>query len=267
MKGIYISFFLAITLISCSKYGNGEYREYYENGNIKALYYLKDSLQHGKRIEYYENGVISSIATWENGKQTGQTIYFFPSGNISNIEKLENGISAGTSVSFYENGDLSVASQKFDTINVSLSNYCDNLNSRIWLSFYNIHDLNLLEPFFSFDRNFNLLKLGSSFYSVDCKYDTISVNKKAFFDIYFDGMRLPEDRFYAVFGNYDKYHNLLDSLNLDTVYETNNKIRYYFSAKDTGKIVVRGLIYCDFKIKEKAFTRKYNFTKEFEVVE
>jgi antitoxin component YwqK of YwqJK toxin-antitoxin module len=47
---------------------NGEYIEYYENGQVHSICSYIDNQKHGKYEQYYENGNPWKICYYKNGK-------------------------------------------------------------------------------------------------------------------------------------------------------------------------------------------------------
>lgn len=60
----------------------GEYQEFYENGQCRLkCYFLKNKFD-GLYEEFYQNGVIKIRITYKNGKKIGLTQLFYESGNV-----------------------------------------------------------------------------------------------------------------------------------------------------------------------------------------
>lgn len=98
--------------------------EYYENGNIKDLFYF--DMQHNNRkvVSYYNTGELKSILNRnENEKLDGLIIGFFKSSKLESYSFFVNGI--GITFDFYEDGRLKQQYQS-DTIGFMgyYSSYC-----------------------------------------------------------------------------------------------------------------------------------------------
>ena len=68
-KKICIYFSILIIFIACEP--DGEYKDYYKEGNVKLIKNFLDGKLHGKVIRYYENGNVKSIRKYRNGQLEG----------------------------------------------------------------------------------------------------------------------------------------------------------------------------------------------------
>ena len=60
---------------------HGDWIEYYENGQKKAISRYKNGLQHGKWEQYYENGRRRSVKEWKNGQKHGTWFWYKSNGS------------------------------------------------------------------------------------------------------------------------------------------------------------------------------------------
>ncbi len=82
LKKIKRYLFFSLLFISCKN----ESIEYYENGNIKRIYFRENNILQGKMEEFYEDGKnLKAIKYYKNGKLVDSTIYFDEQGKINKI--------------------------------------------------------------------------------------------------------------------------------------------------------------------------------------
>ena len=93
---------------------NGEKREYYEEGEIKAITPFKNSLAEGTYISYYQNGNIKVKNTYKNGNEEGEGIFYYENGKTKTLFQFN--ISSSTLYGWIklkkETGDLSSRTRK-----------------------------------------------------------------------------------------------------------------------------------------------------------
>ena len=68
------------------------YKEYFENGNLKTEFHYKNGERHGKNNEYYEDGSKNIISNYNEGELHGLREQYYPSGNIETKTTYNNGI-------------------------------------------------------------------------------------------------------------------------------------------------------------------------------
>lgn len=85
---------------------NGPVSEYYENGNIKMKSYAINGLKDGPETTYYQNGNIESSYVMKNGKMNGPICYYYENGNIYKKCSIKNDNLDGPFVMYYENGNI-----------------------------------------------------------------------------------------------------------------------------------------------------------------
>lgn len=113
--------FVLLFLLSC----DNEIVEYYENGNIKRIYYKQNNLLHGKVLEYYEErNKMKSIKYFNHGKLIDSAIYFNRVGKIEQIDFYKKA-SDTIYVKYFENGILN-----------SEGNFHNNKKINIWKHYH-----------------------------------------------------------------------------------------------------------------------------------
>lgn len=80
--------------------GNYYKISFYENGNKKQLFQIKNDQFHGKAIDWFENGNEEWIREYANGNQIGNNVTFQENG----FKKQEYNTENNTDLYFFENG-------------------------------------------------------------------------------------------------------------------------------------------------------------------
>jgi antitoxin component YwqK of YwqJK toxin-antitoxin module len=93
-KIIFVMVFLSF---SCSN----RIREYYESGNLRYEYAVKDRLKHGIALKYYETGELMQKSHWINGEKSGESTVYYKNGKIKLKANFINGKQEGWSY-FYD---------------------------------------------------------------------------------------------------------------------------------------------------------------------
>jgi antitoxin component YwqK of YwqJK toxin-antitoxin module len=70
----------------------GNWTEYYINGNIKEQIQFKNEVFDGERKEYYENGILKTYQNWGEGQKNGYCYYYNEKGKVICEEQYRNGI-------------------------------------------------------------------------------------------------------------------------------------------------------------------------------
>ena len=87
---------------------NGEKREYYEEGEIKAIIPFKNSLAEGTYISYYPNGNMEEKYTYVNGQENGEGFSYYENGKLEEKYFMKNGKLDGEAFAYYPSGKLEV---------------------------------------------------------------------------------------------------------------------------------------------------------------
>jgi len=95
---------------------NGNKIIYYENGNIKAEYYLLNGELNGQTKAYNENGILERTGNFINGIENGKFIEYDEEGNKTSDYQMVNGKVKGIKT-VYENGLKKIEAMKRDNIN------------------------------------------------------------------------------------------------------------------------------------------------------
>ena len=82
----------------------GEWKLYYENGNIKSIGVYENSKKEGVWRYFYEDGTYKAMATFKNDE--GEYKEYYPSGNLKSEGRILNGQSNGLWKYYYEEGQL-----------------------------------------------------------------------------------------------------------------------------------------------------------------
>ena len=85
---------------------NGEKREYYEEGEIKAITPFKNSLAEGTYISYYPNGNMEEKYTYVNGEENGEGFSYYENGKLEEKYFMKNGKLDGEVIEYYESGTI-----------------------------------------------------------------------------------------------------------------------------------------------------------------
>lgn len=101
-----ILLFIGIVLFISNSYAQ-EYKEYYNNGNLKVSGTKINGLDTGEWKYYFENGKISKVGTYENGKLNGEWKYYYENGVLRIIGKYQKGKDIGVWKYYHDNGSLS----------------------------------------------------------------------------------------------------------------------------------------------------------------
>ena len=85
---------------------NGEKREYYEEGEIKAITPFKNSLAEGTYISYYQNGNIKVKNTYKNGNEEGEGLFYYENAKLEEKYFMKNGKLDGEAIAYFEDGKI-----------------------------------------------------------------------------------------------------------------------------------------------------------------
>ena len=105
---------------------NGEKREYYEEGEIKAITPFKNSLAEGTYISYYQNGNIKVKNTYKNGNEEGEGLFYYENGQLEEKYFMKNGKLDGEAINYFEDGKIRNKSIFKDGVLLEEEVYQDN---------------------------------------------------------------------------------------------------------------------------------------------
>ena len=105
---------------------NGEKREYYEEGEIKAITPFKNSLAEGTYISYYPNGNMEEKYTYVNGEENGEGFSYYENGKLEEKYFMKNGKLDGEAINYCEDGKIRNKSIFKDGVLLEEEIYKDN---------------------------------------------------------------------------------------------------------------------------------------------
>ena len=105
---------------------NGEKREYYEEGEIKAITPFKNSLAEGTYISYYPNGNMEEKYTYVNGEENGEGFSYYENGKLEEKYFMKNGKLDGEAINYFEDGKIRNKSIFKDGVLLEEEIYKDN---------------------------------------------------------------------------------------------------------------------------------------------
>lgn len=86
---------------------DGEWKDFYDNGNLRAEGIYKDGLKVGVWKYYYDNGKLEQTGKYDtSGKLVGKWVWYYSSGNILREENYINGLSDGLMTEYDEEGGI-----------------------------------------------------------------------------------------------------------------------------------------------------------------
>jgi antitoxin component YwqK of YwqJK toxin-antitoxin module len=85
---------------------NGEWIQYFENGQIMTKVNFVNGLVNGESIEYFENGLIKTKGNYINGKMNEEWSYYNEKGQIVSKKNWVDDRINGEQVEYYENGQM-----------------------------------------------------------------------------------------------------------------------------------------------------------------
>ena len=85
---------------------DGESREYYEEGDIKAVSPFKNNIPDGVFILYYQNGNIQEKHTYKNGNEEGEGLFYYENGQLEEKYFMKNGKLDGEAINYFEDGKI-----------------------------------------------------------------------------------------------------------------------------------------------------------------
>jgi len=99
-------FFLAL-ISGCESNHSKVINEYYESGKLKEQYaVISDTLKNGEYRSFFENGNVRYQANYTLGKQNGLVRLWYEQGNLSDSFYVKDDRMDGSFVAYYETGEL-----------------------------------------------------------------------------------------------------------------------------------------------------------------
>ena len=109
----------------------GEWKEYWDSGEIKAAGKYSNGLKIGEWKFYYKNGKIEEVGTYlKNEKPNGEWKWYHENGNVLREEIYANGIENGTMTEYSDSGTV-----------ISKGEYVDGLEEGPWV--YQLGDIKM----------------------------------------------------------------------------------------------------------------------------
>ncbi|MCH8318374.1 MAG: hypothetical protein IIA88_07730 [Bacteroidetes bacterium] len=175
--------FLIFIICKCNFSPLKEHIEYYENGNIKSVFYKRKGKKVGVETQYFKNGNIDVIYGWYDGLQNGKVIDFDTNGNILLEGHFLLGMQHGL-YKIYENSTLKML-QEYEN---------DTLTKQI-----------------TYDSAGNMLS-SNCIIEVIPEKDTIDYGQLYKFQIKFQNHFF--DYMSVIFGQLDEENNLIDTIDI-----------------------------------------------------
>ena len=85
---------------------DGESREYYEEGDIKAVSPFKNNVADGLFISYYQNGNIKDKQNYKNGNEEGEGLFYYENGQLEEKYFMKNGKLDGEAINYFNDGKI-----------------------------------------------------------------------------------------------------------------------------------------------------------------
>lgn len=92
----------------------GDWKDYYRNGMIKAQGKFRNNLRDGKWSFYYESGNLEQEGNYDLGKENGAWRWYYPDGQILIEENYYNGRLEGLYTEYDELGNILTEGEYFD---------------------------------------------------------------------------------------------------------------------------------------------------------
>ena len=84
----------------------GEWLEYYKNGEVKEKSNFKDGKAEGESLRYYKSGELKNKNNWKDGKLEGERLYYYKNGQLWRKNNYKDGKLKGEEFWYYESGEL-----------------------------------------------------------------------------------------------------------------------------------------------------------------
>ncbi|MGQ9847718.1 MAG: toxin-antitoxin system YwqK family antitoxin [Bacteroidales bacterium] len=125
----------------------GDWKMFYETGNIKAKGKYINDIQTGTWIYYYPDGKIEQIGNYKKGKIDGKWIWYYPNQQILREEYYDLGKEEGAFVEYNDTGKVILKGQYSDGERTGLwiyqvgditeiGKYTEGVKDSIWKSIY-----------------------------------------------------------------------------------------------------------------------------------
>lgn len=82
-------------------------RNYYVDGSLKSIHYLKGGKINGTAVQFYENGIPKDSSFYSDGTLDGEVKTYYPDGSLKTVFDFIDGKLHGEAFVFSQNGELS----------------------------------------------------------------------------------------------------------------------------------------------------------------
>lgn len=222
---------------------------YYPNGKIKEEFQVKnDSIKNGNYKDYFENGELKTSARYRDNKLTDSVFIYYPNGKLKNFARFSDGVQNGETLSFYQNGRI----EYFDVLNGGNIRSSINYSEKGRLIYYKLYDhLNNLGLLLKYENN--------SKYNLTGKIIT-SVFSSSDYDSLVSGNRLDLNIIIARIPNSINLIRLFDGFKNKTIFYNEKDINLFSELKysTVPKEIGSNLIIIDLEIKDTIQDRIFN---------
>ncbi|UZR98168.1 toxin-antitoxin system YwqK family antitoxin [Chondrinema litorale] len=131
---------------------NGEQKQFYDDGTLKALLNYDKGFLNGKCLFYYDNGKLKQSGSFENNEPYGLFKYYDSLGNFKREINWISGKKEGQSFDYYPNENIVMYNYYNNDTLVYSRYYQENGESRSRLGY----------PFTTYDLQNNILSVGDT---------------------------------------------------------------------------------------------------------
>lgn len=78
--------------------------QYYGTGEVSRRFFEVNGKKEGEMKDFYPNGSLKAIRLFENDIQIGRTVIYYPGGQIKETQYYADGMKEGSDTVFYESG-------------------------------------------------------------------------------------------------------------------------------------------------------------------
>lgn len=236
---IRITVIIFLSLLGCSN----KKTEYFSNGNIQKEYYLKNGILNGEYLTYFNNGNIKSIDLYANGKRIDSTIvYDSLNTQIYEIKYWSPEYNNGYYIKQFIKNQLSSEGLIIDSIKSGDWKYYKNGKLDQIFEYTKIKGKQYSNQGWVFGNNGKIIKNKGNYYNFKIEGKLVKDKKSKIVIDYKPLISLNSSLIFLLGKNINSDFSNINSVKLDTVYGSNNRIEFNFTSEDTGKINFRGII-------------------------
>ena len=239
MREIFYLTMMLFFLVSC----NGEKKnEYYEDGSLKNEYYVNSKgKKDGEYKSFFPNGRLAFIQHWVNDTLNGEVVNYYLNGNVINKGYYKKGEPNDSFIFYYEDGRVRQRSFWVDgyTYGEVISFLPDSLGGGVEKEYFvNFQGNKTSLGWVSYLKNGKIYDESRRVQFNTSNKDTINWGESFEVELELRKPRFKKTEF--VLGKYDDQFNLTDSIHLDTLLATGNKIKLKILPKERGINNIRG---------------------------